>query len=173
MGPHWDSYIPSCDLVFLLKCIISTQSPNGSGWTLRLQKSHPQSCGRHCGTRRQESPATDNCRAKQSGPRLQPVGRAVSVHPAPPIIWKIVCVRRAEKGLGLCDSTVPSFSDSACYLLTLTLQTTLFTLLLHQRIWGSFASDLSWHLSQALCCKIASYMEICMKKKNPLAKSNT
>lgn len=72
--------------------------------------------------------------------------------------------------LGLCDSAVPSFS--ACYPLTLTLQTTLFTLLLHQCVWGSFAMDLFRHLSQALCCKITSYLEICMKKK-AFAKSNT
>lgn len=50
------------------------------------------------------------------------------------------------------------------YSLPSTLQTTLFTLLLRQCIWGSFARDLFQHLSRALCCKITSYLEKWLKK---------
>lgn len=130
---RWDSYMTSCGLILLLKkemetkngiwlkLLMSTevgrgtvtplsavlrrftltQSPTGSDGKLKLQQSRLPTVA-----------WTGGEKELQSGPRLRPVGRAVSVHPAHPIIWKIVCVRRVEKKKKkkLSDSAVPGFS---------------------------------------------------------------
>lgn len=153
----------------VLRRFTLTESPIGSS-KLRLQKSHPQSHGRDVA----------------HGGEKKALQQAIAVRDnqdqgcSPSAVW-FLCVLRTQLSrswdvwgeerriksslLGLCDSTMPSVS--ACYPLTFMLQTTLFTLLLHQRVWGSFARDLFRHLSRVLCCKITSYLEMCMKKKGP------
>lgn len=110
---------------------------------------------------RREIAATGNCHERQSGSRLQPVSHVVSVHPAHPIIWEIIDLKKKKRKTLYSapnDPPVPELLNLLSANCNVALHYLLCCCVMMLKYLKEFWTGFVPAFELSCCCKITSYL---------------